>query len=262
MNDQPPLLELRNVSKSFGGFRALHDVSIVIKPARTLALVGDNGAGKSTLIKILSGVHAPDSGSFLFEGKRVAMRSPRDARRLGIATVYQDLALIDTLSIVRNFFLGAEIKRHVAGMRLLDLPAMRERTEQYLSSIGITRLRSPDEVVAVLSGGERQAIAIARAMYFGAKLLILDEPTSALSVRETRSVLDFVRHANARGIAAILISHNIHHVMPVADTIVALHQGQVAARFDRDEADAALLESVIMHGREGLAGDPAAPLAE
>ena len=252
MNAASILLELRNVSKSFGSFKVLHDVSIAVEAGRTLALVGDNGAGKSTLIKILSGVYVPDSGTVLFEGRQVAMRSPREARRLGIATVYQDLALIDTLSIARNFFLGAEIKRRIAGLRLLDMPAMREHTEHYLSTIGITRLRSPDEVVAVLSGGERQAIAIARAMYFGAKLLILDEPTSALSVRETRSVLDFVRHANERGIAAVVISHNIHHVMPIADSIVALHQGRVAAVFDRDEADAAVVEAVIMNGRDEL----------
>ncbi len=260
MSGTVPLLELIEVSKAFGAFQALREVSLAIEAGRTLALVGDNGAGKSTLIKILCGVHQPDSGSILFEGRQIAMRSPREARHLGIATVYQDLALIDTLSIARNFFLGAELKRRVAGLRLLDMRTMRARTEDYLATVGISRLRSPDEIVAMLSGGERQAIAIARAMYFGARLLILDEPTSALSVRETRSVLDFVRHANAQGIAAILISHNINQVMPIADRIVALHQGQVAAVFNRDEADAATVEQVIMNGRDGLPGNRASPV--
>jgi simple sugar transport system ATP-binding protein len=262
MIELSPTLELRNVSKAFSGFQVLRDVSLKVEGGKTLALVGDNGAGKSTLIKILSGVHRPDSGKFLFNGEELNLRSPREARQLGIATVYQDLALINTLSIARNFFLGAEIKYGVGPLRLLNMAAMRARTEEYLSTVGVTRLRSPDEVVAVLSGGERQAIAIARAMYFGAKLIILDEPTSALSVRETRSVLDFVRQANERGITAVVISHNIHHVLPISDVIVALHQGEVAATFQRGEVDPTLLESVIMYGREALPGGNAVGLAE
>jgi simple sugar transport system ATP-binding protein len=247
-----PLIELRRVSKSFGGFQVLRNIDLTLRVGKTLALVGDNGAGKSTLIKILSGVHQPDAGDVIFSGQKVSFKSPRDARRLGIETVYQDLALVDTLSIARNFFLAAELKRGLWPIRVLDLDEMRQRTTSYLSSIGITRLRSPDEFVKMLSGGERQAIAIARAMYFGARLLILDEPTSALSVRETRSVLDYIRQANAKGVAAILISHNVHHFMPVAHEIMVLHQGEVAVTFDQEEADMAMIEAVIISGREGL----------
>jgi simple sugar transport system ATP-binding protein len=256
--DTTPLVELRGISKSFGGFRVLHNINLTLRGGETLALVGDNGAGKSTLIKILSGVHQPDAGEIIFSGQRVSFRSPRDARRLGIETVYQDLALIDTLSIARNFFLGAELKRGLWPVRVLNLDEMRQRTTSYLSSIGITRLRSPDELVKMLSGGERQAIAIARAMYFGARLLILDEPTSALSVRETRAVLDYIRQANAKGIAAILISHNVHHFMPVAKEIVVLHQGEVAVKFDREVADISVIEAVIINGREGLSANAGA----
>ena len=252
MIEEGLLVELRRIGKAFGSFQVLRNVDLKLKSGQTLALVGDNGAGKSTLIKILSGVHRPDVGEFLFCGRPIAMNSPRDARRLGIETVYQDLALVDTLSVARNFFLGAEIKRGWWPARVLDLDEMCRRTESYLMSIGITRLRSPDELVKMLSGGERQAIAIARAMYFGARLLILDEPTSALSVRETRAVLDFIREANSKGIAVILISHNVHQVMPVADEIMVLHKGEVAVNFRRGEADAAAVEAVIIEGREGL----------
>ena len=252
MSEQDNLLELRQVNKLFGGFHVLHDIDLVVERGRTTALLGDNGAGKSTLIKILSGVYRPDTGQLLFNGAFVTLNSPREARQLGIATVYQDLALVDTLSIARNFFLGAELKRAWGPIRLLDMKAMRAQTEAYLSTVGVNRLRSPDEVVAVLSGGERQAIAIARAMYFGAKLIILDEPTSALSVRETNAVLEFVKKANEQGIATVVISHNIHHVLPISDNFVALHQGRVAASFKRGEVDVATLEAVIMYGREGI----------
>lgn len=250
------LIELDHVSKAFGQFQAVSDVCLRVSRGQTLGLVGDNGAGKSTVIKLLAGVHRPDAGRVLYGGQPVALSSPKAARRLGIETVFQDLALVDELSIARNFFLGAERKRRIGPLRLLDLRMMRAETQRYLEDIGINRLRSPDETVAFLSGGERQAIAIARAMYFGASLIILDEPTSALSIKEARKVLEYVRLANERDIAVVVISHNVRHVIPVADHVAVMHHGTVAGTYARGDTDEDHIETLITEGPDGAAAGP------
>ncbi|HID09641.1 TPA: sugar ABC transporter ATP-binding protein, partial [Candidatus Micrarchaeota archaeon] len=205
MKGSGPLVRMVKISKSFGTVQALKDVDFEVGYQEVMGLVGDNGAGKSTLIKILTGVFPPDSGEIYFEGKRVNIRSPREARDLGIETVYQDLALIPLMSISRNFFLGREPTVRVGPLRFLDKRRMDRTVREVLSEIGI-KVRSPDEPVAVLSGGERQSVAIGRAVHFGAKLLILDEPTSALSVRETHKVLDYILEAKERGLSIIFIT--------------------------------------------------------
>jgi simple sugar transport system ATP-binding protein len=237
------------VTKSFGKITALEGVDFAVHPAEVVGLVGDNGAGKSTLIKILSGVHAPDAGEVLFDGRPVVFRSPKEARSLGIETVYQDLALVDQMSIARNFFLGKEPTRRLGPVRVLDRAEMARTTEHVLREIGITSLRSATEDVAVLSGGERQAIAIGRTMHFGAKLIILDEPTSALSIKETEKVLDYVRQARRRNLGVVFISHNLYHVHPVADRIVVLEHGRRIGDFLKQEVGIEELIGLVAYGR-------------
>ncbi len=195
-----------------------------------MGLLGDNGAGKSTLIKILVGYEKSDEGEIYFEGKKVSFNSPKEAREMGIETVYQDLALVNLLPIWRNFFLGRELIKGIT----LSIDEMRRITSEYLKEIGIF-VRSPDEAVFFLSGGERQAIAIARAMYFGAKLLILDEPTAALSIGETRKVLEHIKNVRERGLSVIFISHNIYHVYEVADRLVILEKGIKVGDFKKED---------------------------
>jgi simple sugar transport system ATP-binding protein len=243
-----PFLEMRNISKRFGRLQVLDGVSLAVPRGRTVAVVGDNGAGKSTLIKILSGVHAPDEGEILFEGRHVAIQSPTHARRLGIETVYQDLALIESLSIARNFFLGAEPVRRLGPVGLLDHATMISIAETHLRDIGISTLRSADKEVRLLSGGERQAISIARAMYFGAKMIILDEPTSALSIKEARKVLNYIGEVNARGLSIIFITHNLAHVYPVADVIIVLYHGRKVGEFRKGSVDPDVIEALIIGG--------------
>jgi simple sugar transport system ATP-binding protein len=232
----PPgaLLEARGISKAFGKVQALVDVDFRVGAGEVVGLVGDNGAGKSTLIKIITGVHRPDAGQLFFEGQPIHLASPKEARALGIETVYQDLALVEQMSIARNFFLGNEPIRRLGPLRLLDAAAMHRVTEQRLREIGITTLRSASQDVGVLSGGERQAIAIGRTMHFGAKLIILDEPTSALSIKETRKVLDYIGEARRRGLSVIFITHNLYHVYPVSDRIVVFDHGRKTGDFSRD----------------------------
>ncbi len=205
-----------------------------LQPGEVMCLLGDNGAGKSTLIKILSGVHRPDKGEYLVEGKQVHFSSPRDALEYGIATVYQDLAMIPLMSITRNFFLGSEPTRGRGPFRRFDVRRANKIAREELHQIGID-VRDPDQPVGTLSGGERQSVAIARAIHFGAKVLILDEPTSALGVKQAGTVLRFVSQARLRGIAVILITHNPHHAYPIGDRFTILKRGRTQGTFTKAE---------------------------
>jgi simple sugar transport system ATP-binding protein len=237
-----PLIEARGLTKYFGSVVALHDVSLLVRAGEVLCLLGDNGAGKSTLIKLLSGVHPPDSGEILVEGEVVELGSPRDALRRGIATVYQDLAMIPLMSISRNFFLGAEPVKGVGPLKTLDVREADRMTRIALKQMGID-LRDTSQPVGTLSGGERQSVAIARAIHFGAKVVILDEPTSALGVKEAAVVLRFIAQAREQGIGVILITHNINHAFPIGDRFTILDRGTCKGTFDKaDLTPAELLE--------------------
>lgn len=242
-----PLVEMRDLVKRFGTIEVLRGVDFHVNRREIVGLLGDNGAGKSTLIKILTGVYSLTSGEILFEGKPVTINSPHEARALGIETVYQDLALVPLMSIARNFWLGQEITRQVGPIRVLDKEAMNQRTREALLDIGI-HIRNPGEPVGSLSGGERQSIAIGRAVYFGKKLLILDEPTSALSVGETSKVLEYTRAAKARGLSVIFISHNIGHVHSVADRFTIISHGQKVGDFTKDAVSELEVANMVMTG--------------
>jgi simple sugar transport system ATP-binding protein len=249
--NEVPVLEARGISKRFGRIVALKNVDLALGEAEVLALLGDNGAGKSTLIKILNGHFRPDRGQILWEGRPVQFDSPRDAYDLGIATVYQDLAVVDLMSIYRNMFLGREkeITRGFWPFRWLDRRRARREARAALGEIGID-IRNPDEPVARLSGGERQSIAIARGVHFSAKLLILDEPTSALSVKQSAQVLRSIEQARDKGLSVIVISHNVHHVYPVADRFVILAHGESIADFKRGERTKEEVSDLIVQGRQ------------
>ena len=237
-----PLIEARGLTKYFGSVVAIHDVSLSVRAGEVLCLLGDNGAGKSTLIKILSGVHPADSGQILVDGEPVVFGSPRDALQRGIATVYQDLAMIPLLSISRNFFLGAEPVSGFGPFKTLDIKQADRVTRSALKGMGID-LRDTSQPVGTLSGGERQSVAIARAIHFGAKVVILDEPTSALGVKEAAVVLRFIAKAREQGIGVILITHNINHAFPVGDRFTILDRGTLIGTFDKaDMTPAELLE--------------------
>ncbi len=247
--DSAPVVYMEGIVKRFGTVVALDGVDLTVKRQEVLAVLGDNGAGKSTLIKILTGVYTPTAGRIYFEGQPVQIHTPHDARALGIETVYQDLALVNLMSIARNFFLGRELARNLGPLHWLDMKQMNQRTRDALSDVGI-QIRSASEKVEKLSGGERQSIAIGRALHFGAKLLILDEPTSALSVAETRKVLTYVTNAKARGLSVIFITHNLHHVMMVADRYTILRQGKRIGDYDKGEVTQEDLANLIMGERE------------
>jgi simple sugar transport system ATP-binding protein len=242
------LLVLEKITKKFGGIVALKDISLRVARGEIIRLVGNNGAGKSTLAKIIVGYYKPDSGKIFFEGREVRFSSPQEARRAGIEIVYQDMALVDYMSIYRNIFLGREIGRGFGPIKLLDKKSMRRAALNLIREIGISD-KNPDTPVSKLSGGERQAIAIARAVYFGAKLVIFDEPTSALSVRETQNVLRLIRNLKERGIASIVISHNIHHVYSISDRIVVLEKGNKILDMPRESTTPEEIEKVIAYGR-------------
>ena len=248
-NSETPVVYMENIVKRFGTVTALDGVDFTVHPREVAALVGDNGAGKSTLIKILTGVHTPTGGQIYFEGSPVQIRSPQDARALGIETVYQDLALVDLMSITRNFFLGRELVGGIGLIRFLKLRRMDEQTRTSLSDIGI-EVRAPTEKVEKLSGGERQSIAIGRALHFGAKLLILDEPTSALSVGETRKVLNYTLNAKERGLSVIFITHNIHHVYMVADRYTIIRHGKLVGNYLKSELTETDIADLITGVRE------------
>jgi simple sugar transport system ATP-binding protein len=244
-----PLIEVRNVSKMFDNVIALDDVSMSVYPGEVMCLLGDNGAGKSTLIKILSGVHQPTRGQFLFEGREVRFASPRDALDLGIATVYQDLAMIALLSISRNFFLGSEPTVGWGPFRHFNMRYADAVTREELAKMGI-RLRDTAQPVGTLSGGERQSVAIARAVYFGAKVLILDEPTAALGVKEAGVVLRYIAQARARGLGVIFITHNVHHAYPIGDRFTLLNRGRSYGTFKKAEVSREEVVQMMAGGEE------------
>jgi simple sugar transport system ATP-binding protein len=229
-----PVLEARNVSKNFGRVIAVEDVSLSVRPGEVNCLLGDNGAGKSTLIKMLSGVFQPDKGTLLMDGKEIALQSPRDALDRGVATVYQDLAVLPLMSISRNFFVGSEPTKGWGPFARFDVSEAGRIASEQMLEIGI-RVRDPGQLVGTLSGGERQTLAIARAEYFGARVLILDEPTSALGVKEAAIVLRHVIRARAKGLGVIFITHNVQHALPVGDRFTILSHGRQTGEFVRGE---------------------------
>jgi simple sugar transport system ATP-binding protein len=228
------LLEVRDVSKYFGNVVALKDISVGVGASEVTCVLGDNGAGKSTFIKILSGVHHHDEGELLVEGEETSFASPREAKERGIATVFQDLATVPLMSIWRNFFLGSEPTKGSGPFRRIDVKLAQETMVGELRKMGID-VRDPDQPVGTLSGGERQAVAIARAVYFGAKVLILDEPTSALGVKQSGVVLRYVARARDRGLGVIFITHNPHHAYPVGDRFVILNRGRLMGDWRKNE---------------------------
>ncbi len=247
--NETPLVRMEKITMTFGHVVALDGVDFDVKRAEVMALLGDNGAGKSTLIKILTGVHQLTSGTIYFEGKPVEINSPQDARALGIETVYQDLALVNAMSIGRNFYLGREPVRKIGPFPWLDMRKIAVQTRESLADVGI-QIRSSNDKVGKLSGGERQSIAIGRAVHFGVKLLILDEPTSALSVGEARKVLEYTRNAKAQGMGVIFITHNVHHVMEVADRYTIIRHGQKVGTYNQGEIKYDDLSDLISGARE------------
>jgi simple sugar transport system ATP-binding protein len=243
------LLEVDRISKYYGNILALNEISAHVDGGEVTCVLGDNGAGKSSLIKILSGSHEHDAGRLLVDGEEVRFASPRDARAKGIATVYQDLAMVPLMSIWRNFFLGAEPRKSFGPLAWLDSVQAKEIVRRELKEMGID-IRDPDQPVGTLSGGERQSVAIARAVYFGARVLILDEPTSALGVKQAGVVLKYILQARDRGVAVIFITHNPHHAFPVGDRFVILNRGQSLGNFAKDEIDQQELVRLMAGGRE------------
>ena len=244
-----PLLEVIDVGKTFGSVVALAGVSMSVHAGEVMCLLGDNGAGKSTLIKILSGVHQPDSGQYLVEGREVRFRSPREALAAGIATVYQDLAMIPLMSIARNFFLGSEPLKGWGPFRHFDLALADRVTREELARMGIM-VRDTDQPVGTLSGGERQSVAIARAVHFGAKVLILDEPTAALGVKEAGVVLRYIAQARASGHGVVFITHNPHHAYPIGDRFTILNRGRSLGTFTKAELSREQLVQMMAGGEE------------
>jgi simple sugar transport system ATP-binding protein len=242
-------LELKDVEKTFGSVLALRGVSLEVEPGSVTCVLGDNGAGKSTLIKILSGVHKQSTGMFQVEGQDAVFESPRDALANGIATVFQDLATIPLMSVWRNFFLGNEIRKGFGPFKWLDVNRMKEISKQQLLAMGID-LRDTNQPIGTLSGGERQAVAIARAVYFGAKVLILDEPTSALGVRQSGIVLKYVLAAKDRGVSVVFITHNPHHAFLVGDRFYLLNRGRMINRFERANVQLEELTKAMAGGAE------------
>jgi len=250
MTDQP-LLELRGVNKSFGAVQVLHDVDFKVYPGQVTALVGDNGAGKSTLVKTIAGIYRADSGSFFFDGDEVHIHGPKDAGALGLEVVYQDLALCDNLDIVQNMFLGRET---VTTGIVLDELTMEDRARTTLASLSVRTVKSVRQSVASLSGGQRQTVAIAKAVLWNSRVVLLDEPTAALGVAQTRQVLDLVRRLADNGLGVVLISHNMVDVMEVSDRITALFLGRVAADIKTSDTNHSQIVELITAGRSGDIG--------
>jgi D-xylose transport system ATP-binding protein len=246
-----PLLELRNITKTFGPVRALTSVNLEVPRAKVTALIGDNGAGKSSLIKTISGLWEPDGGEIVWEGKSVRLHGPKDAEALGITTIYQDLALCDNLDIVQNMFLGHEPLRRAT----LDEPTMELTAKQTLQELHVTTIRSIRQPVASLSGGQRQSVAVAKAVMAEAQLVIMDEPTAALGVAQTQMVLDLIKRLSSRGVAVLVISHNLVDVFEVADRIAILYLGRLVASSPASEFDR---QSAVEYMTTGSAGAAAA----
>jgi len=249
MADKTPIVEMKNIEKHFGSVIALAGVSLDVYQGECHCLLGDNGAGKSTFIKALSGVHTPTAGEIFFEGKPMKFDNPRDSIAAGIATVYQDLAMIPLMSVARNFFMGNEPIRKVGPLRFFDHEFANRVTMEEMEKMGIA-LRGPDQAVGTLSGGERQTVAIARAVYFGAKVLILDEPTSALGVRQTSNVLATVDKVRKQGIAVVLITHNVRHALAVGDRFTVLNRGKTLGTAMRGEITPEELQDMMAGGVE------------
>jgi D-xylose transport system ATP-binding protein len=242
---ETPTLELRGITKSFGSVQALSEVDFEVRNGEVMALVGDNGAGKSTLIKCIAGIYTADSGEILFEGKTVTIHGPKDSARLGIEVVYQDLALCDNLDVVQNMFLGREVH---SVFQLLNEPEMEARTRETMKGLSVTTIRSIRQLVATLSGGQRQSVAVARAVLWNSRLVILDEPTAALGVAQTQQVLDLVRRLADQGLAVVLISHNLHDIFAVADRITVLRLGRSIGVYHRSETTQQELVQAITAG--------------
>jgi simple sugar transport system ATP-binding protein len=244
-----PLIDVQGITKTFGSVIALSGVSMTVRAGEVHCLLGDNGAGKSTLIKTLSGVYQPSEGRILVEGRPVLFRSPRDALDHGIATVYQDLAMIPLMSIARNFFMGREITTGAGPFRRFDVGRANAVARAEMAKIGID-VRDPTQAVGTLSGGERQCVAIARAVYFGAKVLILDEPTSALGVKQASMVLRYVAQARARNLGVIFITHNVHHAWAVGDRFTVLNRGRTLGTYDKSAIERETLLNMMAGGKE------------
>jgi len=249
---EEPILRLRGIEKHFGAVQALDGIDLDVAAGQVTALVGDNGAGKSVLIKCIAGIHQPDSGQICWEGRPVHIRTPRDAASLGIETVHQDLALCDNLDIVQNMFLGRERVRHLA----LAEEEMERSAGETLASLAVTTVRSIRQPVASLSGGQRQSVAIAKAVLWNSKLVIMDEPTAALGVAQTTMVLDLVQRLAERGLAVILVSHNMNDVFQVADRIAVLHLGHLAAVRPIAEMDRQIVVDIMTTGASTRVADP------
>ncbi len=245
LTGEPPLVQLRGLSKTFGAVRALTQVDLDIPAGQVTALAGDNGAGKSVLIKTLSGLWAPDSGEILWEGRAVHLHSPKDAEHLGITTIYQDLALCDNLDIVQNMFLGHEPLR----FGTLDEATMEQAARETLADLRVTTIRSIRQPVESLSGGQRQSVAVAKAVMSKAKIVILDEPTAALGVSQTRMVLDLITRLASQGVAVLLVSHNLNDVFSVADRIAVLNLGRLVASGPASSFDSQVVVDFMTTGR-------------
>lgn len=244
-----PIVQMKNIEKHFGNIIALAGVSFDVRPGECHCLLGDNGAGKSTFIKTMSGVHKPTKGKILFEGKPMNFNSPRDSMEAGIATVFQDLAMIPLMSVTRNFFMGREPTKGVGLLKRFDVEHANEVCVEEMRKMGIN-LRGPDQAVGTLSGGERQTVAIARAVYFGAKVLILDEPTSALGVRQTSNVLATIDRVRSQGVGVVFISHNVRHAMAVGDRFTVLNRGKTLGTAKRGEITPNALQDLMAGGQE------------
>jgi D-xylose transport system ATP-binding protein len=249
-NTAPPLLDVRGVNKSFGPVHVLRDVDFTVRAGEVTALVGDNGAGKSTLVKCIGGIYTTDTGEFYMDSQRMNIHSPRDAAHHGIEIVYQDLALCDNLDIVQNMFLGRERK---SGL-ILDEPTMEQLAAQTLAGLSVRTVTSVRQLVSSLSGGQRQTVAIAKAVLWNSRLVILDEPTAALGVQQTAQVLELVRRLADNGLAVVLISHNMNDVFAVSDRIAALYLGRMAAQVKTTDVTHAQVVELITAGRSGTLG--------
>ncbi|SBS78600.1 ABC transporter related protein [uncultured Mycobacterium sp.] len=245
-----PILELRGVNKSFGVVHVLHDIDFQVYPGEVTALVGDNGAGKSTLVKAIAGIYPIDSGSYVFEGRSVTVHGPTDVAALGIEVVYQDLALCDNLDIVQNMFLGRELIRR----GVLDEARMETLATEALTALSVRTVKSVRQTVSSLSGGQRQTVAIAKSVLWNSKVVLLDEPTAALGVAQTRQVIDLVRRLADQGVGVVLISHNLADVFEVADRICALYLGRVAAEVKTSAVTHSQVVELITAGRSGSLG--------